>query len=86
MCESEERNNIFGKSFICNNCVNAVTAEPTEELCSNIETVNAVSYLGDRINGSGGCEAAVTARIRAGGKKLRECEEVLFINNKHIDS
>ena len=59
-------NNILGRSFICSNCVNAVTAEPTEELCSDIETVNAFSYLGDRIIASGGCEAAVTAIVRAG--------------------
>ena len=76
MCESEV-NNILGKSFICSNCVNAVTAEPTEELCSDIETVDAFSYLGDRINASGGCKSAVTARVRAGWKKFRECEEVL---------
>ena len=79
MCKNEEStvNNILGKSFIGSNCVNTVTAEPTEELCSDIETVDAFSYLGDRINASGGCEAAVIARVRAGWKKFRECEEVL---------
>ena len=30
-------------------------------------------YLGDRVNASGGCEAAVTARARIGWVKFREC-------------
>ena len=33
--------------------------------------------MGDRINASGGCKAAVTARVRSGWKQFRECEEVL---------
>ena len=70
-------NNILGKSFICSNCINTVTAEQTEELCSDLETVDAFSYFGDRINASGECEVAVTARVRAGWKKFRECEEIL---------
>ena len=70
-------NSILERSFICSNCVNAVTAEPAEELCSDIENVNAFSYLGDRIIASGGCEAEVTARVRAGRKKFRESEELL---------
>ena len=30
------------------------------------------------MNGSGGCEAVVTARTRVKWKKFRECEEMLF--------
>ena len=43
-----------------------------------IETVKGFYYLGDRLNASGGCEAAVTARVRMGDVKLRECEELLL--------
>ena len=35
------------------------------------------SYLGDRMNASGGCEAAVTARARIGWVKFKEREELL---------
>ena len=35
-------------------------------------------YLGNRLNGSGGCKATVTARTRMGWKKFRECGEILF--------
>ena len=42
------------------------------------ETVRELCYLGDRVNASGGCEAAVTAKARIGWVKFRECGE-LFI-------
>ena len=34
--------------------------EPVEELCEEVEIVKSFCYLGDRVNASGGCEAAVT--------------------------
>ena len=34
-------------------------------------------YLGDRVNASGGCEAAVTAKARIGWVKFKECGELL---------
>ena len=34
--------------------------------------------LGDRLNASGGSEAAVTARTRIGWIKFRECGELLY--------
>ena len=37
-----------------------------EKLCDEVETVNRFCYLGDRLNAGGGCEAAVTARVRTG--------------------
>ena len=37
-----------------------------EKLCNEVETVIGLCYLGDRLNASGGCEAAVTARVRIG--------------------
>ena len=42
-----------------------------------METVRKFTYLGDRINAGGGCEAAVTVRTRCGWIKHRECGELL---------
>ena len=39
-------------------------------------------YLGVRVNASGGCEAAVTARTRIGWMKFKECGE--FLNSKRF--
>ena len=35
------------------------------------------SYLGYRLNASGGCETAVTSRVRIEWMKFRECGELL---------
>ena len=45
-----------------------------EELCEEVETVKSFCYLGDRVNASGGCEAAVTARARIGKNWVSEIE------------
>ena len=34
-------------------------------------------YLGDRLNAGGGCETAVTSRVRIGLLEFRECGELL---------
>ena len=47
-----------------------------------METVNGFCYLGDRLNGSDGCEAAVTARVSIGWVRFRECEEVWLLGNR----
>ena len=39
--------------------------------------VKGFCYLGDRVNGSGGCKAAVTARERIGWLKFKERGELL---------
>ena len=39
--------------------------------CNEVETVREFTYLGDRVNASGGCEAAVTVRTRCGWVKLK---------------
>ena len=49
-------------------------------LCNEVETVNGFCYLGDRLNASGSCEAAVTARVRVGWVRFRECVELLLGN------
>ena len=48
-----------------------------EALCDEEETVKGFCYLGDRLNASGGCEIAVTSRVRIGWMKFRECGELL---------
>ena len=47
-------------------------------MCNEVETVKGFCYLGNRLNASGECEAAVTARTRVGWKKFRECGKILF--------
>ena len=42
------------------------TMDSVEKLCDQVETVNGFCDMGDRLNASGGCEAAVTARVRIG--------------------
>ena len=49
-----------------------------EVLCDEVETVKGFGYLGDRLNASGGRETAVTARVRIGRMKFRECVELLL--------
>ena len=51
------------------------------KLCDEVETVNRFCYLGDRLNASGGSEPAVTARVRIGWVRFRECGE-LFLGNR----
>ena len=48
-----------------------------------MEAVNKFRYLGDRINASGGCEAAVTANVEIGWVRFRECGE-LSLGNRFL--
>ena len=56
------------RDFVCRRCtdVGDGTKEPVEVLCDEVETVKEFCYLGDRLNASGGCETAVTSRVRIG--------------------
>ena len=45
-----------------------------EVLC---DEVKGFCYFGDRLNASGGCETAVTSRVRIAWIILRECGELL---------
>ena len=69
---------------MCGRCQKQVDGlvELVEDLCEEMETVRGFSYLGDRVNASGGCKAAVTARARIGWVKFRECGELL--NSKSL--
>ena len=49
-----------------------------EKLCDEVATVKGFCYLGDRLNASDECEAAVTARVRIGLVRFRECGELLL--------
>ena len=40
-----------------------------------VETVRQFIYLSDRMSACGGCEAAVTARMRCGWVKFGKCSE-----------
>ena len=67
--------------FFCNKCekvTNGLEEEQQEVMCDEVEIVKRFCYLGNRLNDSGGCEAAVTAKTRVGYKKFRECDEMLF--------
>ena len=70
----------LGRNFVCGRCKqvdDGFLVEPLEELCEEVETARGFCYLGDRVNASGGCEGAVTARARIGWVKFKECEELL---------
>ena len=49
-----------------------------EMFCDEVDTVKGFSYLGDRLNASGGCETTMTARVRIGWIKFKECGELLL--------
>ena len=42
-----------------------------------METVKEFTYIDDRVSAGGGCEVAVTVRIRCGLAKLTECGDLL---------
>ena len=56
----------LGRDIVCGRCKKQANGlvGPVEELGEEVETVKGFCYLGDRVNASGGCEAAVTARVR----------------------
>ena len=48
-----------------------------EVLCDEVETVKGFCSLRERLNASGGCETAVTSRVRIRWMEFRECGELL---------
>ena len=74
----------LGRNFVSGRCKKQVDGlgEPVEELCEGVDTVKGFCYLGDRVNASGGCEVAVTARARIGWVKFKKCRELL--NSKRV--
>jgi len=56
------------KDFVCKNCKDKrkEMKEPVKLLCDVVETATEYSYLGYRLNATGGCEVVVKARTRLG--------------------
>ena len=69
----------LNKDFVCRKyrSVVKIFKGSDAKLCDGVETVNKFTYLGDRLNATGGCETAVTARSRIGWIKFRKCYEIL---------
>ena len=70
----------LAKNFVRTSCTASDDdgMEPIENLCDRVEIVNEFCYLVDKLITSGRCEAAVTARMRIGWIKLKECSELLL--------
>ena len=68
--------------FVCSKCKGIMegTIDSIKKLCNEVETVNRFCYLGDRLNASGGCVTALTARVRIGWVRFRKCGELLLGN------
>ena len=66
--------------FVCLKCRGIMkgTMDSIKKLCDEVETMNGFCYLGDRLNASGGCEAATTTRVKIGWVRFRECGELLL--------
>ena len=56
------------------------TVDLIEKLCDEVETVNGFYYLVDKLNSNSGCKAAVSAKVRIGWVRFRECGELLLGN------
>ena len=72
----------LAKGFVCELCVYKTEGivEPGEEIpfFDQVNFVKSFCYFGDRLNASGGSEAAVTARTRITWIKFRECGVLLY--------
>ena len=68
--------------FVCSKCKGIMerTMDLIDKLCNEVETVNEFCCLKDRLNASGGCEVAVTARVKIDWVRFRECGELLLGN------
>ena len=70
----------LNKNFVCKKCRSVVKnfkGPADKKLCDGVETVSKFTYVGDRLNATGGCETAVTARSRIGWMWFRKCSEIL---------
>ena len=72
MCKIKRVTARLAMHFVCTKCKAIIegTVDLIKKLC---DTVNNFCYLGDRLNASGGYEAAVTARVRICWVRFREC-------------
>ena len=68
----------LAQSFVCTRYRSMTTGtRAKQKMCNCVKAVKGFYYLGDRLNASGGSEAAVTARTKNGWVKFRECGELL---------
>ena len=72
----------LAKGFVCKLCVDTMEGigKPGQEISffDQVDFVKSFCFLGDRLNASGGSDAAVTARTRIGCIKIRQCGELLY--------
>ena len=72
----------LAKGFVCKLCVDTKEGivEPGEEISffDQVDFVKSICNLEDRLNASGGSEAAVTGKRRIGWIKFRKCGELLY--------
>ena len=52
--------------------------EQIEELCERIKTMRGIFQFENRLNTSGGCKTAVSAKMRIGWRKIRDCGKLLL--------
>ena len=50
------------------------------KFCDKVETVNGFCNVQDQLYASGGCEVAVTSRLRISCVRFKECKELLIRN------
>ena len=69
-CTNKKKVAVYlNKNFVfekCRSVVKNFKGPADEKLCDGVETVSKFNYLGDRLNATGGCKTAVTARSRIG--------------------
>ena len=68
-CTDRKKDAVYlNKNFVCKKCRSVVKnfKRPNEKLCDGVETVSKFTYLGDRLNATGVCKTAVTARSKIG--------------------
>ena len=66
--------------LVCSRCRKMMEemVDSIEMLCDESETENECCHLGDKLIASGGCEAAVIARVRIGWVTFRKNGELLL--------
>ena len=65
--------------FICSKCkIMEGMVKLIKKLCDEVEKMNGFCCLGDRLNASGGCEAAITARVRIDWVRFRKCSVIAW--------
>ena len=81
-CTSMKRVSLgLAKNIVCTSCtaLDEDGVEPIENSCDGVKTVNEFCYLEDKLKTSGGCEAAVSARMRIGWIKFRDVPDTGYI-------